>query len=121
MGGEDVSDRWRLSRAEARRLAVLSDALAEGTTTEEVAHRHGAEVALDLALVRAARDEPPPADLDAALARAADAEFPLRAADLIPECQGPALGAALRRAEAAWIASGFELSRDELKRVALSA
>jgi hypothetical protein len=48
---------------------------------------------------------------------AAEAGLPIRAADL--PLEGPALGAALRRAEAAWIASRFSLGRDALRRIAL--
>ena len=139
MGGEDVADRWRLSRAEARGLALRREALEAGTPPREVAWRHGVEAGLDVALARMASRRsgrsgrgpravpgPGPAPqaaarsgaraLDDALARAAAARFPLRAADLMPALSGPALGAALKEAEAAWIASGFALGRDELRR-----
>ena len=119
MGGEDVAARWRLSRAEARALALRREALAAGTPAEEVAWRHGAEAGLDVALVRAARrGAAVPEGLDDALAQAAAAVFPLQAADLMPALSGPTLGAALKRAEAAWIASRFALDRDELRRLA---
>ena len=170
MGAGDVPDRWRLSRAEARGLALRREALERGTSPQEVAWRHGVEAGLDVALARAAlrapgpsgrtplergRGEAPerapgpreagasgadvghgsdipeaqeasraggvPPPLDVALARAAEARFPLRAADLMPALSGPALGAALREAEAAWIASGFALDRDALRRLALGA
>ena len=45
---------------------------------------------------------------------AAKAVFPLKAADLMETHQGPALGAALKAAEARWIASGFTLTKDDL-------
>ena len=112
MGGEEVAARWRLSRAEARSLAVRREALERGTSPQEVAWRHGAEAGLDVALVRG---EAASEDLEADLERAAAARFPLRAADLMPSLEGPALGAALKRAEAAWIASGFALDRDDLR------
>ena len=118
MGLGDVAERWRLSRIGARELTILDDALHEGTSLAEVAHRHGVEIALDLALVRASRGEPPPPDLDGRLVRAASARLPLGAADLMPELAGPCLGEALRRAEAAWIVSGFALDREALLRIA---
>ena len=118
---DDLPDLWRLSRAEARGLAALAAALSGEETIAETAHQHGPGVALDLALVRAARGRTLPADLDAVLSRAAAARFPLRAADLMPELAGPALGAALRRAEAAWIASDFALDRAALRRIALTS
>ena len=61
---------------------------------------------------------PPPADLEAEIARGAAAVFPLRAADL--DLEGPALGAALKRLEAAWIASDFALDADELRLIAVA-
>ena len=47
--------------------------------------------------------------------------LPLKASALIAAglTPGPEIGAALRRAEAAWIASKFTMSKDELKRRAL--
>ena len=76
--------------------------------------RRSAEAARDAALIRAATlAAPVPADLEAELARGAAARFPLRARDL--DAEGPALGAALKRLEAAWIASGFRLDVAELK------
>jgi poly(A) polymerase len=46
--------------------------------------------------------------------------FPLRAADFISRgvAPGPALGAALRAAEAAWIAEGFPMDAAALERIA---
>jgi len=60
---------------------------------------------------------PLPAGLGGALARGADAAFPLRAADLA--LSGPALGAMLRRLEEAWIASDFALDADALRLLAV--
>ena len=54
-----------------------------------------------------------------AIAHAAEASLPISARDLAAELSGPALGLALRRAEDAFIASGFSMSRDELRVVAL--
>jgi hypothetical protein len=55
---------------------------------------------------------PDASDLDAARA-GEDAVFPLRASDLMPRFQGPALGAEMDRLERAWIASGFALTADD--------
>ena len=38
----------------------------------------------------------------------------MKARDLLPDLQGPALGVAVKKLEADWIASGFTLSREEL-------
>jgi len=105
--------RLRIARADARALEAIRKALAAGAPPAASAYRHGAEAARDAALVLAAREgAAPPADLEAQIARGAAAVLPLRAADL--HLEGPAVGAALRRAEAAWIASDFSLDRAAL-------
>ena len=43
--------------------------------------------------------------------------FPVRSADLGTEFHGPAIGRRLRQLEAAWIASDFRLTRDQLLRL----
>ena len=92
---------------------------ARATTPAAAAYRHGPDAARDAALIRAASlGAPPPADLEAEIARGAAAVFPLRAADL--DLEGPALGAALKRLEAAWIASDLALDADELRLIAVA-
>jgi poly(A) polymerase len=115
LGGENPAEALRLSRADARRVALLR-AEAEGPRAPaELGYRHGADTTADIVLVRAALFEtpPPPGWRDAA-ARGANARFPLTAADLASRYQGPDLGRALKAREARWIASDFTLSRDDL-------
>ncbi len=108
----------RLARADARALAAVAAALAADDAPAVAAYRFGAEAALDAALIRAASlGAAPPPDLAAEIARGAAATPPLRAADL-PDLTGPALGAALARAEAAWLASDFTLDRAALRAIA---
>ncbi len=112
----DWAEALRLSRADARALEAIAAALADDGPAAAVAYRHGAEAARDAALIRAAAvGVPAPAGLDAEVARGAAAVLPLRAADL--PLSGPALGAALRRAEEAWIASDFTLDAEALRRL----
>jgi poly(A) polymerase len=107
----------RLSRADARALAATAAALAEDARPALAAYHHGPDAARDAALIRAATlAQPAPADLEAEIARGAAAVMPLSAADL--DLKGPALGQALKAAEAAWIASDFALTTDELRRLA---
>jgi len=114
----DWPGRLRLARAAARALAATAAALACDDGPAAAAYRFGAEAARDAALIRAAaRGAAPPARLEAAIARGLAATPPLRAADL-PGLKGAALGAALRRAEAAWIASDFALGAAELRTLA---
>ncbi|ARO15674.1 poly(A) polymerase [Ketogulonicigenium robustum] len=110
LGGEDAVTQLRLSKAEQRRLAHLTD----GLSLDEAAYRHGADLALDAAaLAYATLSQTPPDGLSARAAWASTQVFPLRAADL--PLSGPDLGAALKAAERRWIASGFTLTKDALK------
>jgi poly(A) polymerase len=115
LGGEPLKDRWRLSKADAEVLSHGQEALAHTTDLSEIAYRHGASLARDVALARAASlQNPPPAELENTLAQAASATFPVKATDLMPALQGPALGARLKELETRWIASGFNLSKADL-------
>lgn len=116
LGGEDVAKRLRLSRAEARRLAALREDTGSPAGLAELAWRRGADHARDVTLLRAAAGlaVPDRGAAEAEIARGAAARFPLKAEDFRPQLEGPALGAALREAEARWIASDFSLGREEL-------
>lgn len=120
LGGEDPNDRWRLSRADSRKRIQLTELALGNASISEVAWRHGKDIAWSVILIRHAMSEQPlPRDTAQAIQNAADADFPLKAKDLIEHLSGPALGAALRRAENAWIESNFLLSQDSLLEVAL--
>lgn len=107
----------RLSRDEARELHNIAKAL--DLPAPEAAYRLGRRAAAQAVLIRAARGTPPAFGWCHAIARGDAAEFPLTARDLMPDLTGPALGAALERAETAWIAHDFTLDRDHLRRIAL--
>lgn len=115
LAGPEASEALRLSRKQARRLETLRDAVGTPDAPATLAYRHGAQAACDVVLLRAALLEaPPPPDWQQAIARGAAAEFPVRAADLMPDYTGPALGRRLAELEEAWIASGFTLTRAQL-------
>ncbi len=115
LGGDDHQERFRLSNSDARDLARLRDALGGTAEPEELAYRLGAGAARDVVLLNAAMlGNGLPDDLEARLNLGASARFPVAPKDLMPEFQGPALGAELRRLEDRWIASEFTLSRDAL-------
>ncbi len=113
--GEIDGKGLRLSKAQIRRLEMLRDGVAASDGAGALGYRHGAEAARDILLLRAALLEIPlgPEALEAAQ-RGAAKTLPVAAKDLMPTLQGPELGAALRRLEAAWIASDFTLTRAEL-------
>ncbi|MEO1240046.1 MAG: CCA tRNA nucleotidyltransferase, partial [Pseudomonadota bacterium] len=115
LGGEEADARFRLSRQDAKRLKTLRAASGSTASLAEIAWREGAQAAWDVAWLRAATFEVPPApETSDQIAFGSAAEFPVTAADLMPTYTGPALGARLAELEQNWIASGFLLTRDEL-------
>lgn len=115
LGGAEAEDAFRLSREEARRLSILRDSLAGNAGATEIAYRHGAWAARDVVLLRGALlGASLPSGWEDDVSRGAAAEFPVRAADLMPGLSGAALGQRLREIEDRWIASGFGLSREQL-------
>ena len=117
LNATDPANALRLSRDEARMQQQLQQAIA--MPAPEAAYRMGRAIAAQATLIRAARGDAPLFGWCHAIAQAAEAKFPLAAQDLMGQVQGPALGDALRRAEDAFIASGFALSRDDLRQLAL--
>jgi poly(A) polymerase len=109
--GGDPQSALRLSRQEAQAL----DWIRSDLSLDALAYRAGADAAIDKAAIIAASLGQ---ELDPNTAQnaqfAARQVFPLVAADLMPALQGPALGAALKAAEARWIASGFTLTKADL-------
>ncbi|MGG7565270.1 CCA tRNA nucleotidyltransferase [Rhodovulum sp. DZ06] len=112
--GLGLAEAWRLSRAEARGLERIAECLSAAEPPAIAAWRHGAEPARDAALIAAAGagallTPAAAAALEAEIARGAAAAFPVTARDLIARGvePGPALGAALNRLQAAWLAADF--------------
>ena len=124
---ERLTERLKLSNAESARLqaiAALAPELASGMSglaAKEALYRIGREAFRDRTLVAWARSGD---DLDAKSWRKiyglpdrwTPPALPVKGEHLLAKgCKaGPALGKKLRELEAAWIASGFKLSRDEL-------
>ncbi len=120
LGGPDPAPALRLSKAEARDLARLRAAIAGDDGPAALGYRLGRRLGADALFARAAlRDAALPERWYADLARGAAARFPLRPADLKPPLSGPELGAALKRAEAHWIAQDFAPDRDALRALVL--
>jgi poly(A) polymerase len=115
LGGDDPGEALRLCRSEAKRLAALREAALSPAGAAELGYRLGAEAAHSAILVRAALiGAPPPETAKAEAARGAAAKFPVNSADLMPALQGAALGERLQALEARWIASDFQLTRENL-------
>ncbi len=110
LGGEPTKS-LRLSNTQIRRIEQInSDA-----PPTELAYRFGVDVGLDALFFEAASlGQPVGREALEEINHAAKQVFPLKAADLMPDLNGPALGIALKKAEARWISSGFTLTKAEL-------
>jgi len=109
--GGQAAEGMRLSNTQARQLSQITS----GEAPTIIAYSHGLDTGLSALLVQSAGlGQPVAADDIAAIHHAAVQVFPLKAADLMPALSGPALGDALKQAEARWIASGFTLTKAEL-------
>ncbi|MFK7745033.1 MAG: CCA tRNA nucleotidyltransferase [Roseobacter sp.] len=115
LGGEDVENQLRLSRVQARQLKLIQQNGFAGPSFPEVAYRYGFDVGRAAVILRAALAEKPVQQDDIDTIKAASiAQFPVKAADLMPGFHGKALGDKLADLEQEWILSGFVLSRDAL-------
>jgi len=131
---ERLRERLRLANAEFRRLESMGDRwwqVSPGrgeAAARALLYRIGAENFRDRALLALARS---PAKADdrawhewiALPARWTPPKFPLAAKDFVDRgvAKGPALGAVLARAEAAWIENGFPLEAARLAAIADAA
>ena len=115
LGGDGLQDRLRLSKAQSKRLTTMESEVSAMCDPSELGYRYGEKDGQDILLLRAALLEQPwnPADLDG-LSQGAKATFPIKAADLMPEYEGPQLGKKLNALEQRWIDSGFTLTRKDL-------
>ncbi|WP_299472767.1 CCA tRNA nucleotidyltransferase [uncultured Roseibium sp.] len=126
---ERISERFRLSNAEHKRMQTAWSAKKRVKKTDDVSsapslvYDFGRQGAIDGALAvwatRIARQSVDTSRLEKLLIslRAQDVpEFPLKGADLIAagHAPGPALGMALKRLEVEWKESGFALSKQQL-------
>ena len=112
LGGQEVEERLRLSRADVAVLAALRDAVGRGWSPAALGWKLGAEGGRDAVLLRAALLESPlPQGWHAEVARGVGSAMPVTAADLMPGLQGAALGARLKEIESRWLASDLRLTR----------
>ncbi len=136
--GEDAErlrERLRLANAEFGRLAAMADGwwrMSAGTSIHDaraLLYRLGPGKFLDRALLAWSRawtegvTDEHWHDLVLLPDRWSAPVFPLKAADFLSRGveKGPALGAAMRKAEAAWIAQDFPMDDPSLDRIAAAA
>lgn len=115
LGGDSLSDRLRLSRAETKTLTILREAVEHMTSAGELGYRHGADLATKALALRAAlfQESIDPRRIESAL-KGAKAVFPVTARDLMPALAGAALGKRLKDLERRWIDSDFSLDKAQL-------
>ena len=134
---EDADRLWqrlRLTNAEHERLTVMGDGWWRVSADEgernarPLLYRLGPQRFVDLVLKAWAHAQADAGDpgwraIATLPQRWTAPSFPLKAADFIARglVKGPALGAAMRRAEAAWIAAGFPADTADLARIADTA
>jgi poly(A) polymerase len=115
IGGEDPAAALRLSKAETVTNLRIRDEIGSTMPPAALAWKHGPQIATATLLCRAALLETPlPNAWQAEIQRGSRAQIPVTAADLMPALQGPALGEALRKIEARWLASDLNLSKSDL-------
>ncbi|MEP1942900.1 MAG: CCA tRNA nucleotidyltransferase, partial [Sulfitobacter sp.] len=115
LGGQDVCSKLRLSKAEQKKYTAIHKAAFEGMPLLETAFVHGASIAAQAYLLQNALSETlPDVGYLEELAWAETQVFPVVAGDLMPNFQGPALGARLAHLKHAWIASHFQLGKEDL-------
>ena len=115
LGGGAVQERLRLSNAQARQVEALR--FHGQNTSQALAHGYalGADQGWSSWLVRAAWTEHRVTEAEQEVVRrGAQSVCPVSAADLMPRHQGPALGAALLRAQDIWIARDMHMTKDEI-------
>ncbi len=117
---DNVADDLRLSRAEERQFRRLTTSAKEDWSPAETGYRLGAEDGLDALLMRSAWLAQPVDDTQIqSLISGSKKTFPVKSTDLMPQYQGPALGAVLAQLTADWIASGFTMTRETLLKTVL--
>lgn len=111
----DVDAALRLSRADTLEFNRIRDGATQGVAALQLGYALGGQAAIEALMLRAAMmgQTVSQDDLDAALLGGGQV-FPIKAQDLMPSYQGPALGARLKDLEAAWIESDFALTKDAL-------
>lgn len=115
LGGDMGIPHLRLSKAQTRRLELLSTEAMSAKLPRELGYRHGVDLGLDIVVLRSALLEIPfDPDAQEIVREASRASFPVTPHDLMPEYSGPTLGRRLSELEQRWINSGFSLGREDL-------
>ncbi|MEN8840657.1 MAG: CCA tRNA nucleotidyltransferase [Octadecabacter sp.] len=115
LGCQNVEERLRLSKTDAKKVALVNHEAGETTPPHELGYRHGYWPAVHCILLRWASllkpfDEAALEDIQLG----AEATFPVTAADLMPAYTGKALGDQLKHLETEWIGTRFSATKQAL-------
>ena len=115
LGCEDIADRLRLPNVEAKKIGIVRSEAGKSTAPHELGFHYGFDQAVQCLLLRWASllepfDQMSLIDVELGAA----SEFPVQAADLMPELSGKNLGDRLKHLEAAWLRSKFTMTKSEL-------
>ena len=114
LAGAENAKRLRLSKADAKKWAILREEAGSVKSAAHLGYLYDAEIASDILLLRAALLEMPlPKEQFLEAVKGDQIEFPVRAKDL-PNLTGRELGERLKALEQRWITSEFTLTRAEL-------
>ena len=115
LGCEDVEDRLRLSKADAKKIALVKLEAGKLTPPHELGFRYGYWPAVHCLLLRwASLLQPFDTAVLADIQMGTEVTFPIGAADLMPAYSGRALGDQLKKLEAVWIESRFSATKERL-------
>ena len=118
LGCEDVDERLRLSKADMKKIAIVTREAGTMMPPHELAYRHGHGLAVQCLLLRwASLLQPFDETVLDDISLGENAKLPLNATDLMPEYTGKALGDRLKQLETAWLKSKFSATKDELLRL----
>ncbi|MCF2906052.1 CCA tRNA nucleotidyltransferase [Octadecabacter sp. CECT 8868] len=115
LGCEDIADRLRLSNVDARKLNLVHAEAGLMKPPHELGYLYGYWTAVHCLLLRwASLMQPFDSSVLADVTIGANAEFPIKAQDLMPAFEGKALGDRLKHLETVWIRARFEVSKADL-------
>lgn len=115
LGGDNLSDNLRLSKAQSRDLNRLRDAVATAQSPRELGYRLGLDTARSVLALRGAIAGQIPLSSEYDEAETGSKKvFPVKASDLMDTYKGEALGLRLAELEQRWIDSQMGLTKADL-------
>ncbi len=114
LGGVDVADRLRLSRADQKRLEMILDQSTSMSSPKAIGYLVGSDAGLGAILLNSAIfGRMPDPSIKDDITQGASAKFPVKASDL-PDLEGSDLGRRLARMKDDWLASNMTKTKNDL-------